>query len=263
MVPHGGFHWLYRDLEGVWSAPDKGPNIDDDELLDDARLFQRPELFQDLPGWFLCADSAQFPVGSAPNMGAPKDAPELYLEFARSEPSPDRIISLANQYGFLRPDFCLGQTYDETSRAVAVDKWHLEGLAGHGLTFRAESLYFWYEWIAHIRGRLSDWKLLKSQDQDIARYLEYSFNPDLVGSLAFQLEVSAETGSPESRFVASSLAQFLEVQWGASIANGVEHRPCPECDAWFSVKPGLGRPEKQVCSPTCRVRAHRRRKAVR
>ena len=109
---------------------------------------------------------------------------------------------------------------------------------------------------------INEWTKLREtyNSATMSSYLKDGYNYALSGSLTYQLELNEQTGEAQSHIICSSLRNYIDVQWGMSVAANVLHRQCAECPNWFSVHPSSSRPEKLYCSDACRMRAYRKRK---
>jgi hypothetical protein len=87
------------------------------------------------------------------------------------------------------------------------------------------------------------------------------YNMNTERSLDYRVEWEPATGRLKGEFVASSLADLLMVQMVSAAEANVRHHRCEQCQTFFPVHPGLGRPEKKYCSDACRMKAYRIREA--
>jgi Family of unknown function (DUF6076) len=87
------------------------------------------------------------------------------------------------------------------------------------------------------------------------------YNMNTERSLDYRVEWDSTTSKLKGELVASSLVDMLMVQLVSAAEADIRHRRCEQCQTFFQVHPGAGRPEKKYCSDACRMRAYRIREA--
>ena len=154
----------------------------------------------------------------------------LCRQFASLDPTFDKAIGFANQYGFL------------------VEK-----------RLNEEPIQLWLDWI----WRMKD--LVTAIDED--RYEDFwkGFNePHYHDKPLFAARIEPHEVVPKkSKFqlVPQSLLAAMWFELGNYATKGTALKQCEFCPKWFPVGPGTGRkPSKRFCSDKCRVAWHRRHK---
>lgn len=276
IAPIDGFRWVYLNDEGSVEPrepPADWPTEDYESLAFDL------DVDKELPVSVLCGrfflatnvfDYLMVPKESLilGNLIEPRD---LYLQFASERPTPATIMSLANQYGFLDPEgsehrLRLHQGSHDLASAF-VPRWEEmnESVSGQGMTklMMAESAKNWIGAFSVLNSNIKKWRDLQNSSNNTGKidFLR-GLSEGARHTLSVRMVVNETTGDTEAEIVAASLASLLDIQFIASIAGSVVHRPCKECTKWMPIHPGAGRPEKWHCSDACRMRAYRKRKAA-
>lgn len=275
IVPSCGFRWIYKEDDGQWSLrapPDDWPDTDYRAHAHEEENRLRAELTKKFHLAMGLRDVMQVHHDLHINFGRMICEPDLYLRFASTRPTPSAILALANTYGFLRHTTEANPSYIQVDRDNSPDLYvafpptdAAKGKPDVASLIYVESADEWLTKHGIINSSLRAWARYQA-DQDLEQmsgYLEDGYNYAMGGSLTYQAKIDPNTGRSYSDIIASSLADMLEVQWGMSVVNDVDHRQCSECQTWFSINPGAGRPEKRYCSDACRMRAYRRRKLQR
>lgn len=195
------------------------------------------------------------------NLGQLVTEPDLYLQFASEKGAPTRLKEFANKFGLLDGSIGQGKLL-KIKRSKSVGLEEAFRCERDLLAFRAEPAQEWLRIFGLVRSLIAEWPELR-ETRDFAalgKYLDDTYNFALSGSLTYQLEIDEQTGAAQSRVICSNLRNYIDVQWGMSVAANVLHRQCAECPNWFSVHPSASRPEKVFCSDACRMRAYRKRK---
>ena len=180
---------------------------------------------------------------------------DLFLKFASVRLDPKGILAFANQYGFLMRDPLERMNADchdwlEPGRQI-------DGGKSDSDPVLIEPATDWLGAQGRLRGSIKRWKSLASAPIAARR----QFLESVSFGASAMLEVGMDkNGTPQAELVASSLLDVLQMQWAASVEEGVEHRKCLVCSTWFGVHPDSGRPEKTYCSDACKMRAYRERK---
>lgn len=264
VVPPSGFRWIYRDPAGAWQLidpPEDWPQVDYE-----AAQHSRRQRQSELSDRFLIAaswDECFLAGGGEQDPPPPKtlNVPDLYLSFASELATPGAIQSYASRFGLLRFD----KSKISIRRELAADlepgfTW-INGSRSDFLHFQAERASDWLREFEAAHYRLKVWSGIKARrdPEEMRLFLEDPECYYLGGQATFRLKSDGGTRTIGSEVIASSLADMLRIQFAASIAANVLHRPCRECRSWFAVHPSSGRPEKEFCSNACRMRAYRRR----
>jgi hypothetical protein len=250
MLPPRGVRWLRRGKDGSW------------ERIEPPADWGMPEEWDDAPpladNFFLTAPEAAWSsVEDRPwQHGTLRNEPDLYAKIASSNVSPALILSCANRYGFLGPK---------------ADQWPIEKMLWPEYTYEpgfalTQDSFFWAEpasnwinvlgWLSTAINRLG--KIGSESKRQRLAFLNW-YNMHAERSLDYRLEWDTANSKLKGEVVGSSLADLLMVQLGSALDADIDHRRCEECQTFFPVHPGLGRPEKKYCSDACRMRAYRRR----
>lgn len=95
----------------------------------------------------------------------------------------------------------------------------------------------------------------------VARAWLYQVVTDTIGhSVNVRLNADRATGKARLRVIPSSLCQLLWFQFSRALIAGKDYRRCKECRGWFELPP-RERDRKVFCSPACKVKDQRTRKA--
>ena len=209
-----------------------------------------------------------------------KDATALFKTFADIDPTPDGVVSFANQYG------ALGGTL---SRMVTIGKPDAKGKPLH----TGEPITAWLTEIAEIRRLLSVWdqdakceitfrtapesivaewpsgteivvfratdpetyERLRGKPTEIAQhYLRTKVNAKLLEHPATARLLYEKTrGAPGLFIVPSSLIAAIWLQFAAAIDGSRQYRSCKNCGKWFEVGGSVRRADTEACSASCRA----------
>jgi hypothetical protein len=208
--------------------------------------------------FFLTAPEAAWsnPKDKPWQLGTLKSEPDLYAKIASIGVSPGSILSYANRYGLLGPTVELRRTekmlWPEYLSEPGFD-------FSDGVSFYAEPANRWLGlggWLSHI---LTKMEKIGSEPKLKQEALLNWYNMNTERSLDYRVEWDSITGRLKGELVASSLADLLMVQLVSAVEAGIGHRRCAQCQIFFPVHPGSGRPEKRYCSDACRMRAYRQR----
>jgi hypothetical protein len=251
-IPPRGLHWVYLDRDGTWQRrnPPGDWGVPDD--WDDAPpLAERFFLSAPEAGWSSYDDKPW-------QRGTLKNEPELYAKLASSNVSPGSILSYANSYGFLGPktdrrriEKILWPEYtSEPGFALSQDEF-----------FWAEPASEWLNLLGLLSNTINIMEKIGSQSKRKQDMFLNWFNMNTERSLDYRVEWDSATGRLKGELVASSLAHLVMVQLLSAAEANIKHHRCEQCQTFFPVHPGLGRPEKKYCSDACRMRAYRRREA--
>jgi hypothetical protein len=270
LIPREGFRWVCRDHDGYWRAAEPPADWTTADYLAADFSGDGPAPKPELSNRYYLAASVDEVLEAhseqKTNVGHLVTEPDLYLQFASEKGAPERLKELANKFGLLD-----GSLEQHEKKILAVERSKSVGLeeafrfhkSVHGLLhFRAEPAEEWLTIFGWVRLLMSNWQELREANDfaDLGSYLDDGYNYLLSGSLTYQLELNEQTGEAQSRIICSTLRNYIDVQWGMSVAANVLHRQCAECPNWFAVHPGSSRPEKVFCSDACRMRAYRKRK---
>jgi hypothetical protein len=166
---------------------------------------------------------------------------------------------MAKEHGLLgRPNRHAILSKEES--ALLLLNWDAAG--SDELELRVEPAFDWLYLHSLLNSLLTacDQGLEGASQISIPKLLHHEFEG---GKLALDLRMDANDANIVADLVATSLADAFKVQLAMLIASDADIRRCASCDGWFVVTPGIGRPDKLYCSSACKMRAHRRRKAVR
>jgi len=285
VVPSGGFHWVYKNDEGVielrdppadWPAVDYEStsfDLDDDEEPPESVLCDRFFLATSITEYRKAAGPGKLILG---HIIEPRR--DLYLSFASQRPSPASIKAMADQYGLLNMDDAW-DCFDGYKGAHDLHsgfewewgwgfKWaspRSEGPLGEETPelLGAESARQWLGTHSRICSNIKLWNGIKNKQEpsETASFLAYC-NENTNLDLSIYLHHNGRTNEVGAEFIVRSLETLIEVQFRMSLASSVTHRQCDECTGWMAIHPGSGRPDKQYCSDACRMRAYRKRKAA-
>ena len=113
-------------------------------------------------------------------------------------------------------------------------------------------------WLSYAINRME--KLGSELKRKQGTFLNW-YNMNTEKSLDYRVEWDSATSRLKGEVVASSLADLLMVQFVSAAEADIRHRRCQQCQTYFPVYPGLGRPEKHFCSNACRMKTYRQRLA--
>ncbi len=247
-VEHG-FRWITK-VKQRWVLADPS-EVRNDRLYLAANY---DNLFE--PFWGYHRALKDWGVGP---LGCLIDEPDLYLEFASIDPTPEGVLKFADKYGFLERGF-----QDEKFRYLELNSDAYPDLAE---VFKASMDTFLVgietcsKWLSRRRGiywLIDTWASAQSAE-DRMRLLD-NFGAANT-KLDFRLRLEFGSDRPMMRLLAPTLSDMLDIQWGMAIAAEKEHRQCAECTNWFGVSVASARADKVYCSDACRMRAYRKRKA--
>jgi hypothetical protein len=268
LIPKEGFRWICHGDDDRWRAADPPADWSAADYL--AALHGEDVAKPELSDRFYLAASLDEIVTTGAHdkttFGHLVTEPDLYLQFASAKGTPPELKVLANKFGLLDGTLNLKQLHDilrvERSKSVDLEEAFRFDPRSDVLAFCAQRADEWLGIFCLVRSMINDWtQSRKARDfVCMSSYLEQEYNSSLSGSLTYQLELNEQTGEAQSRIICSSLRNYIDVQWGMSVAANVLHRQCVECPNWFSVHPDTSRPEKVFCSDACRMRAYRKRK---
>ena len=238
---------LGRRLEppGDWGVPE---DWDDAPPLAEQFFLSAPEAawssFEDKP-W---------------QKGTLKSEPDLYAKIASMGASPGSILNYANRYGLLGPTVELWRTdkmlWPEYLSEPGFD-------FSDGVSFCAEPAFRWLGLGGRLSHVLTKMEKIGNEPKLKQEALLNWCNMNTERSLDYRIEWDTTTEKLKGELVASSLADMLMLQLVSALEADVEHRRCEQCQTFFPVHPGLGRPEKKFCSDACRMRASRARRGAR
>ncbi len=270
LIPAEGFRWICRDNNDHWRAAEPPADWSEADYSAVSLLEDEPPEPELSTRFYLAASVDEILRAHSEqktNLGHLVTEPDLYLQFASEKGEPQRLKELVNKFGLL--DGSLeGKSQSLTvKRSKSVDleeAFSFHHTPGDLLHFRADRADEWLKIFALVRSMIDEWtKLREARDfVSMRSVLKDGYNYALSGSLTYQLNLNDQTGEAQSRIICSSLRNYIDVQWGMSIAANVLHRHCAECPNWFSVHPSTSRPEKLYCSNACRMRAYRKRKGT-
>jgi len=90
--------------------------------------------------------------------------------------------------------------------------------------------------------------------------VEDLINEGLKGRVSAQMGWSNDEGRQVTQLVPDSLIGAMWLQFSMAVSRDIDFEHCLECQSWFEIAPGSGRPDKSYCSDACRMRAYRKRK---
>jgi hypothetical protein len=250
--PPRGLHWVYRDRDGSWHRLEPPADWGAPEGWDDA-----PPLVEN---FFLSAPEAAWSTfDDKPwQKGVLRSEPELYAKLASSDVSPGSMLKYANSYGFLGPKVdrhpIEKNLWPEYSSEPGFD-------LSQGGYFWAEAAYEWQNVLGGLSNAINIMEKMPSASKSKQAGFVSWYNMHTERGLDYWVEYDAATAKLKGEVVASSLADFLMVQLVSAAEADIRHRRCEQCQTFFQVHPGLGRPEKKFCSDACRMRAYRQRLA--
>jgi hypothetical protein len=251
IIPQRGFRWIFRDKNGNWSL--KNPPSDWSDNDDSASQYYVATSL-----W----EAYKAIASTKEEFGPLVSAPDLYLRFASATPTPDTILDFANQYGLLKNKKSQLEIKSKNATDILTAfEWGKHHAESDCLIW-AESASDWANSFELAKDNIQDWADIEAENdyKDMRRHLDQGFNYAMQGSLTYQVRIDTSTGERYSEVIASSLYNFIDIQWAMSITANVVPRKCTECLNWFEIHPGFGRPEKLYCSDACRMRAYRKRK---
>lgn len=196
-----------------------------------------------------------------------KEEPELYLRFASTRSTPDSILEYANKFGPLNRwggEWIQGDSAPNVWRAFCGG----ENAFLSPIQLVAEPAFAWMRLLEELRLATSRWSELalrpvedrkKFIDQMVREKYRRRQHSEGTG-LELRVDIDQDSGKPFSEIIASDLIDLVWVQWGLSVAAGVRHMQCRQCEKIFVVRAGGGRPDKRFCSVNCRMRGYRERK---
>ena len=93
-------------------------------------------------------------------------------------------------------------------------------------------------------------------------FVQMTINRHLEGRVASRLLWHHESDLPRLRVTPCCLSSALWLQLASAVDRRSAHRRCRACGSWFEVSPDAARRSRKYCTDSCRVKAHRRRKAA-
>jgi len=159
------------------------------------------------------------------------NSPDLYLRFANTSLSIDGILGFATDNGLL------------------------------GTGNAHETVGEWRDEIRRMREVISKWEHLQSEKPVKFAKTYKRFFPFPTSGLTHTLE-AGPSGKLEQYLEPKSLLAAMWVQFAGAIEGTTSFSPCAECSNWIDTVPGSNRPDKIYCSDACRMRAYRKRKAM-
>lgn len=113
----------------------------------------------------------------------------------------------------------------------------------------------------HYPERLEQLRQSRNGRQAAMYAVQDMINEGLNGRAYPRLEPAGEPMMQRIRLTPTGLLGALWLQFAFAVDGNIDYRQCSECQSWFEIAPGRGRPEKSYCSDACRMRAYRKRKA--
>jgi hypothetical protein len=259
--PLSEYRWIYRDCDWNWHLREPPDNFAAREYESQAL---RP--YEPTDKFYLVAPFLR----NSPEVRAElKEEPELYLQFASTLGTADSILEYANKFGPLSRqggEWIQGHQAPDIWRAFCGS----ENALWSSIHLIAEPAFAWLRLFQELRSATSRWSELavrpveerkKFLDQIVGgKYRSPPVQYTEGNHLELRVDVDPDSGKPFSEIIASNLIALVWVQWGLSVAAGVHHRQCDQCEKLFVVRAGEGRLDKRFCSVNCRMRGFRLRK---
>lgn len=226
------------------------------------------------------------------------EEPALFRTFADLEPSQEKILAFASQYGRLGPGIEVPVSIDELGEDVPlwspfgsvpgellgdwereirkmrhmVDLWEMvrgNDVSGLGSVIRWYSEGVRYEHqeakivIADTARRPERWARLRRDDVlTPALYLIHDTVADRIGKGGVSPTLLLEEGPRLGlALVPNGLLGALWLQFANAVDGEMDYQHCAQCGKWFKLDPALARVDKRFCSVACRAKAYRRRQS--
>ena len=174
--------------------------------------------------------------------------PALFRIFATLEPSPEAILSFANNYG------------DISLNAPRL----FDGMKGG---FDGASLYGWRQAIDEIRELLQNAdSLVTKKASKRNRQKNATEVAEFIDGVVFEIRVFLSTfiqnGAVGIRANSLSLFNAMKLQLVESLVEKKQYRECDLCGKPFELTPQVNRSDRIYCSDNCRVKAYQRRRKL-
>jgi hypothetical protein len=170
----------------------------------------------------------------------------VFLEFAQTPLTEDRVKDLADRYGPLSDDRGSGGYKYEWGRSIDA----------------------WFANIRWMRRTVELWRK-STVTGDFSRIIrEIGTHFEIIGAkltgvpIALLLKKDPLSASPKLCIRPVSFQEALWAQLVLAIDGNVNLRACVQCRRWFTLEAGRGRSDKEYCSNACRMRAYRKRKGT-